>query len=194
MGTLRSEEKGSSIPMSSYHRDYERKWVLQSGIKQVIISSQPFENLLGLYCTSALIPHGLFRRLTLIFKADLPLPLIDGWVHHWCLHIHQAKLPVMNESVLYQPCITSWRIVCFHPVYLSFSQRLINHGGDSVSNYDLFANQSTSSQGTALLTVWHMHSHTLTHTHTHTQESVSTIRHWSALLSWIMGKSLASVE
>lgn len=63
----------------------------------------------------------------------------------------------MNEYVLYQPCITSWSIVLFHPTYLSFSQRLINYGGDSGSNYDPFANQSTSRRGTALLTVWPTH-------------------------------------
>lgn len=50
--------------------------------------------------------------------------------------------PVMNEYVLYQPCITSWSIVLFHPTNLSFSQRLINYELGSVSNYDLIANQS----------------------------------------------------
>lgn len=49
--------------------------------------------------------------------------------------------PVMNEYVLYQPCITSWSIVLFHPTNLSFSQRLINYELGSVSNYDLIANQ-----------------------------------------------------
>lgn len=55
--------------------------------------------------------------------------------------------PVMNENVLYQPCITSWRIVLFHPTNSSLSQRLISYGHDSVSNYDLIANQSTPRRG-----------------------------------------------
>lgn len=53
----------------------------------------------------------------------------------------------MNENVLYQLCITSGRIVLFHPTNSSLSQRLINYGHDSVSNYDLIANQSTSQRG-----------------------------------------------
>lgn len=65
----------------------------------------------------------------------------------------------MNEYVLYQPCITSWSIVLFHPTNLSFSQRLINYGRDSVSNYDLIANQSTPRWGRTWLTVWPMHTH-----------------------------------
>lgn len=71
-----------------------------------------------------------------------------------CISI-KLRNPVMNEYVLYQPCITSWSIVLSHPTYLSFSQRLINYGGDSVSNYDLIANQSTPRHRTALLTVRH---------------------------------------
>lgn len=65
----------------------------------------------------------------------------------------------MNEYVLYQPCITSWSIVLFHPTNLSFSQRLINYGRDSVSNYDLIANQSTSCHGKTWLMVWPTHTH-----------------------------------
>lgn len=94
----------------------------------------------------------------------------------------------MNEYVLYQPCITSWSIVLFHPTNLSFSQRLINYGPDSVSNYDLIANQSTSNRGRTLLGVWSA----WTHTHTIKQAcqlSASTF----FLVSGIMGKFLATV-
>lgn len=71
----------------------------------------------------------------------------------------------MNEYVLYQPCITSWGIVLFHPTYLSFSQRLINYGHDSVSNYDLTANQSTSRRGR--LCAYGFGPRTCMHAHTH---------------------------
>lgn len=96
----------------------------------------------------------------------------------------------MNEYVLYQPCITSWSIVLFHPTNLSFSQRLINYGRDSVSNYDLIANQSTSRWGRTWLTVWP------THTHAHARRG-NCVSYQQALffflVSGIMGKFLATV-
>lgn len=94
----------------------------------------------------------------------------------------------MNEYVLYQPCITSWSIVLFHPTNLSFSQRLINYGRDSVSNYDLIANQSTPRRGRALLTVC-CRAHTWkTHSHLHTEATVSAVSKHFFLVSGIMGK------
>lgn len=84
----------------------------------------------------------------------------------------------MNEYVLYQPCITSWSIVLFHPTNLSFSQRLINYGCDSVSNYDLIANQSTSCHGKTWLMVWP------THTHAHWASCGS---YQQALCFWCLG-------
>lgn len=90
-----------------------------------------------------------------------PLSWLMDMAHHWCRYIHQGKPPVMNEYALYQPCITSWSIVHFHQMYSSFSQRLINYGRDSVSNYDFTANQSPFSQGGPLLSVSHTHPHTL---------------------------------
>lgn len=94
----------------------------------------------------------------------------------------------MNEYVLYQPCITSWSIVLFHPTHLSFSQRLINYGPDSVSNYDLIANQSTSRQGRTLLTVW-THAHTCTHTHTRAHRDNCVSNQQALFLSlWDHGK------
>ena len=97
------QSKGKSIPTCSYHGDYERKWVLQGGIKQVIISSNPFENLLRLYCTSVDLLHGLVGRLTLIFKADLPSPppwLMDGPTIDGCISIKQSHPWWMNMSFI----------------------------------------------------------------------------------------------
>lgn len=59
-------------------KDNGAKWVLLSGIGQIIISLHPFENLLHLYFTFVDLLHGLVGYLTLIFKADLLSLLIDG--------------------------------------------------------------------------------------------------------------------
>lgn len=142
------------------------------------------------YLCGSPVPYGRDGCLTLIFKADLLPSLIDEWAHHWRLHIHHVKPPVMNEYVLYQPCITSWSIVLFHPTNLSFSQGLINHGCDSVSNYDLIANQSTPRLGRTLRAVWPMHIRVRTHIHTQTVSVISRHFFWD---SGIMGKFVTTL-
>lgn len=91
-------------------------------------------------------PPGPSRRVLDFDLQSWPPSCPDWWIEPPLTAAYPSReaAPVMNENVLYQPCITSWSIVLSHPTNLSLSQRLINHGHDSVSNYDLIANQSTS--------------------------------------------------